>query len=246
MNIYPAIDLKSGQCVRLYQGQYDQITLYNDDPINLAKSFAEQGATWLHVVDLDGAKNGESIHLDLILKIKKESGLHIQTGGGIRTKLEINKMLQNGIDRIILGSIAVTKPDEVKSWLNVFGEEQIALALDVKIDKAMNPILAIHGWQTTSHLTLWKLLDDYQDSLLKHVLCTDIARDGTLMGCNIDLYKECLKKYPSLCFQASGGIHNLSDLRALSSIAISSVVIGKALYENKFSLRNALDEVAIC
>lgn len=246
MIIYPAIDLKSNRCVRLYQGQYEQVTIYEHDPIKLAQSFAQQGATWLHIVDLDGAKCGASTQLDLIFKIKRESGLRVQVGGGIRSKEQITNLLQNGIDRVILGSTAVQHANEIKMWLNDFDSEQIAVALDVRFDFENQPILAVHGWQVATKLNLWQLLDCYQESPLKHVLCTDIARDGTLLGCNIHLYQQCIEHYPHIEFQASGGIHALSDLQQLVLLPIAGAVIGKALYENKFSLPMALDEARLC
>lgn len=246
MNIYPAIDLKSGACVRLYQGCYDQVTLYENDPLTLAKSFFKDGAMTLHIVDLDGAKQGESINADLIIKIAQESGLQIQSGGGIRTKQQIAAMLNKGIHRIVLGSTAILQPDNVKNWIQEFGPERIVLALDIRIDTAGNPMLALQGWQEASKKTLWEVLDEYRDSLLKHVLCTDISRDGTLSGVNINLYRECIHRYPTLYFQASGGVSTLSDLCELAALSVSGVIIGKALYENKFSLRDAINAVTSC
>ncbi len=240
MNIYPAIDLKAGQCVRLLQGDYDQVTIYQNDPILVAQEFAAQGATHLHVVDLDGAKQGQSENFSIIEKIAHESPLQIQTGGGIRTKQQVENILQKGIQRVVIGSIAVLQPKEVKSWLREFTGEKIVLALDVRINDDNIPIAALHGWQTPSEKTLWELLDDYQDSGLKHVLCTDILCDGMLQGPNIDLYQQCVKRYPTLSFQASGGVSSLHDLQALVKIPVAGVIIGKALYENKFTLKEAL------
>ena len=243
MNIIPAIDIKSGECVRLYQGCYDKITTYSNNPVAVAKSFAEQGAQLLHVVDLDGAKQGNSVNLALIKQMAQETGLNIQTGGGIRTKQQVAELLEVGFARVVLGSIAVTSPEEVSTWVQEFGYERITLALDIRMNDNL-PQLAIHGWQTASLLSLWELLDKYPT--IKHVLCTDIQFDGTLQGPNINLYKEAVKKYPSIHFQASGGIGSLKDLDLLSSIPVASVIIGKALYENKFSLRDAFNEVSVC
>lgn len=246
MNIYPAIDLKSGACVRLYQGCYDKVTVYQKDPVLLAQSFAEQGARILHVVDLDGAKQGSSINLDLIEKITKESGLQIQTGGGIRTEEQIRDLLNKNIARVVLGSVAVLQPNVVKNWLQEFGGEKIVLALDIRMDENNFPKLALHGWQTESEKNLWDLLDEYQDTPLKHVLCTDIHQDGTLQGPNLKLYQDCVKRYSQLHFQASGGIGHLKDLRELSAVPVAGVIVGKALYENKFTLPEALNEVTVC
>jgi len=240
MQIYPAIDLKSGQCVRLYKGDYDQMTVYEKNPVNLAKSFKQQNADMLHVVDLDGAKTGESINADIILKIYQETGLKIQTGGGIRTREKVSKLLSQGIARVIIGSIAISQPGEVLSWLEEFGSEKIVLALDIRWNKANEPVLAQQGWVNTSDKTLWELLDYYQKGSIKHVLCTDIARDGTLSGPNFALYQECMMRYPTIQFQASGGISSLRDIQRLKQTAIAGVIIGKALYENIFSLQEVM------
>ena len=246
MNIYPAIDLHAGECVRLYQGRYDQVTVYEKDPLAVAHSFAAQGAKVLHVVDLDGAKQGKPVHAELIMAIAKETNLQLQTGGGLRTKEQIEMLLKGGVKRVILGSIALTQASVVKTWIQEFGGDAIVLALDIRMNEAQLPYVAVHGWQKESAMTLWQCLDDYQAAGLQHVLCTDIQCDGTLMGPNFSLYRECLKRYPHIQFQASGGISSLADLRQLSELAVDSVIVGKALYENKFSLREALAEVKSC
>lgn len=246
MNIYPAIDLMSGECVRLYQGRYDQVTVYENNPIRLAIAFAKQGASILHIVDLDGAKQGKSVNLDLIIKIKEITGLAVQMGGGIRSRKQVSEILNQRIDRVILGSIAISNPGIVKEWIEEFGYERFVLALDIRMDESNAPKLVLHGWETRSEKNLWELLDEYLSSSLRHVLCTDVSRDGTLRGPNINLYTECISRYPSIAFQASGGVSALTDLRALSSIPVTSVIVGKALYENKFSLGDALNEVLSC
>ncbi|HEV2614243.1 MAG TPA: 1-(5-phosphoribosyl)-5-[(5-phosphoribosylamino)methylideneamino]imidazole-4-carboxamide isomerase [Gammaproteobacteria bacterium] len=235
MNIYPAIDLLNGQCVRLYKGSYDHVTVYESDPLKMAQLFAQQGAKNLHIVDLDGAKAGQAVNLEIILAIKKNTDLIIQTGGGIRTYEQAKNILNKNIDRIIVGSVAVSNPSEIKNWIREFGPEKIVLALDVRNEK-----LAVHGWEADSEKSLWELLDEYQDSGLKHVLCTDINLDGTLSGPNVNLYKSCVNNYPDILFQASGGMSNLNDLSALAKIPVSGIIIGKALYENKFTLSEAL------
>ena len=246
MKIYPAIDLKSGECVRLHQGSFNQVTYYSKDPISMANSFAQQGAKFLHVVDLDGAKEGMPVNFEVVVKIAQETNLKIQTGGGIRTKEEINQFISKGIDRIVLGSIAILQPQLVKEWLDEFGTEKIVLALDIRMNENAEPTVAMQGWQTNSEISLWQLLDDYQDSPLQHILCTDIHRDGTLQGPNINLYKTCCARYPLYEFQASGGISSLNDLRELSQIPVAATIIGKALYEKQFSLHEALDEIKSC
>ncbi len=246
MNIYPAIDLLSGKCVRLYQGCYNQVSIYDNDPVNVAQTFVTQGASSLHIVDLDGAKEGNQVNLDTIIKIQHATGLNIQVGGGIRSKKQVSDMFELGIHRVILGSIAIAQPYDVMEWMQEFGADRFVLALDIRINKTNDPIVALHGWEKESDTTLWKVLDEYQQSSLRHVLCTDISRDGTLNGPNIDLYTECVKRYPNIAFQASGGVSTLKDLTMLSSISVAGVIVGKALYENKFSLTDALKMGCLC
>lgn len=246
MKIYPAIDLKSGECVRLYQGRYGSVTVYEKNPITMAQRFADAGASMLHIVDLDGAKAGSLKNADIIFKIAQQTKLKIQMGGGIRTKKQISDILGAGIDKVILGSVAVSKCMEVKDWITEFGADRIVLALDVIFDITSMPKLALQAWQSSSQTTLWQLLDEYGTSALKHVLCTDVSRDGTLQGPNVKFYQKCVYRYPSIHFQASGGVSSLGDIRALAAIPVSSVVIGKALYENCFTLNAALSEVSSC
>jgi phosphoribosylformimino-5-aminoimidazole carboxamide ribotide isomerase len=246
MKIYPAIDLKSGTCVRLYKGSFDNVTSYESSPLSVAENFANEGADFLHMVDLDGAKEGSSKHTALILDIIQKTGLKVQLGGGIRDHAQLSQWLHNGVTRVILGSIAISEPEKVNMWLREFGAERIVLALDIRMNAANEPILASHGWQQNSGISLWHLLDLYQDSPLKHVLCTDIDCDGTLAGPNISLYQQCGQRYPALDFQASGGVSSLADLRALAQMQLSGAIVGKALYERKFSLNEALIEISAC
>jgi phosphoribosylformimino-5-aminoimidazole carboxamide ribotide isomerase len=246
MNIYPAIDLKSGECVRLLKGSYAEVTIYAKDPIAQAKLFSSQGASILHVVDLDGAREGKSQNLSIISKIAGIPGLSIQVGGGLRTGIQIKTIFDLGVSRIILGSMAVSNPKLVKEWINEWGSERIVLALDVRFNDKNIPLLALQGWEIQSTQSLWELLDDYQNTPLKHVLCTDINRDGTLDGPNFSLYRECVTRYPTLQFQASGGISSLDDLSLLNKIPVSAAIVGKAIYENSFSLSEALNGVSSC
>jgi phosphoribosylformimino-5-aminoimidazole carboxamide ribotide isomerase len=245
MNIIPAIDIMSGYCVRLYQGSFDNVTRYHTDPVVIAQFFYKQGAKFLHVVDLDGAKTGKPVHLDIVMQILQKTKLKIQMGGGIRDHQQLKTILDAGVSRVILGSVAVSQPDLVHQWLKEFGVEKIVLGFDVRIDEGNIPLCATHGWQMNSLRSLWELLDEYDEDGL-HILCTDIERDGTLTGPNIEFYRECHRRYPSLHFQASGGICQISDLTELSGIPVSDVIIGKALYENHFNLIEALVEVREC
>lgn len=243
MLLYPAIDLKQGKCVRLLQGDFNQMTLYDVDPIQVAKNYAKAGAHFLHVVDLDGAQNGVVSQLDLMLKIQRESGLQIQVGGGIREKHVIKTLIDHGIARVVLGSIAVKEPQRVCTWIEEFSPEKIVLAFDIKMNESNDPIAFVHGWETAGQLSLWELLEIYQKSSLQHVLCTDISLDGTLQGPNFDLYAACKKYYPHIALQASGGIASLNDLQMLQEMSVAGAIIGKALYEKKFTLEEALERV---
>jgi phosphoribosylformimino-5-aminoimidazole carboxamide ribotide isomerase len=240
MQIYPAIDLKSGECVRLYQGSFDQMTSYDKDPLAVAKNFSQQGAKFLHVVDLDGAKEGQPAHAEIIAQMAQQTELQIQVGGGIRHKAQVAELLNKGVARVVLGSIAISEPREVESWLREFGVEKIVLALDVRMSDEGEPYLAAHGWLSHTAISLWDLLEEYDHTVLKHVLCTDIDCDGTLQGPNIALYQTCRARYPHLSFQASGGIGSLEDLKKLAQIPVAGVIIGKALYEKRFTLAEVL------
>lgn len=238
MIIYPALDLRNRQCVRLYQGNFAQTTIYHDDPLVVAKNFIEQGAEWLHVVDLDAAKNPECHQHDFIIELVKNCGINVQVGGGIREQGQVKNLLDRNIKRVVVGSLAVKQPELVKSWLNYFGSEKIVLALDI-IWQELEPYIAVHGWQSQSAKKLVDLIIYYQQNL-NHVLCTDIACDGTLRGPNFKLYENLLQQFPDLAIQASGGIGSLQDLMALKKMTMPGVIVGKALYEKKFTLNEAL------
>ena len=240
MKIYPAIDLKEGHCVRLYQGSFDRVTRYHADPVAMAQFFMNQGADFLHIIDLDGAKTGSLVNFKMIEKIKLATGVQIQTGGGIRSYEQIKQMQDIGVNRVLLGSVAILSPDLTKEWINEFGTDFICLALDIRMDELQNPLLATHGWIKSSSKSLWQLIDEYNAVNIKHVMCTDINRDGTLSEPNFGLYKECLQRFPAINFQASGGISTLAHLAKLKSIPVSSAIVGRALYENKITLADAL------
>ena len=239
MKIYPAMDLLNGECVRLYQGDYQQKTTYGNDPIAVAQGFQQAGATWLHVVDLQGAKDPAQRQLPLIKRLVQETDLAIQTGGGIRTQQQIDDLLAQGAQRVMIGSLAVQDPATVKQWLQTYGE-QLVLTLDVRLDEQGVARVATHGWQETSGTQLFDLIDDYLAVGLANVLCTDIACDGTLAGPNLDLYQQLLTRYPTLHIIASGGVSSVQDLDALRAMNMPGVVIGKALYEGRFALEDVL------
>jgi len=243
MKIIPAIDLKEGKCVRLYQGDFSCETIYSDNPIEIAKGYESQGAEDLHVVDLDGAFEGKSQQIEIIKKIANATRLRIQYGGGIRKEDEVKELLDCGIERIIIGSAAIHNKTQVLKWLEKFGRDKFVFAFDIKME-GDEPYLVTHGWQEINTKKLWQIVDEYQDVGIKHILCTDIERDGTLSSPNVKLYRECIRRYTNIHFQASGGVSSLEDLKALNVANVSSVIIGKALYEKKFTLDEALATVA--
>lgn len=232
MQLIPAIDIRKGKCVRLFQGDFTKETLYEIAPIDLAARYASAGAQWLHVVDLDGAKIGRPANLQLITDITKKIGLSIQVGGGIRTLSHLRRTLKSA-DRAVIGSLAVMQPNKVMNWLNMFNSDRLTLALDVRIDASGMPLLTTHGWTKSTRVSLWHLLEQYENVGLKHVLCTDVDRDGTMAGPNIRLYESCRKRWPNIELQASGGIRNKSDLAALERLKVSAAISGKALLERK-------------
>lgn len=239
MQIYPAIDLQHGECVRLTQGDFSKAKIYQSDPFIQASQFIDQGATWLHVVDLDGAKDPNHHQFSLIQQLVEKTPLTIQTGGGIRTAGDVRCRLEAGVSRVVIGSIAVYQPELVRDIIREHNPESIVIALDVFIEDDQ-PMVATHGWQKTSEKSLHDVIEDYEDVGLKHILCTDINSDGALLGPNFSLYQAILQEYPQLCLQASGGVNSLDDIIKLKALGVNGVIVGKALYENHFTLKEAL------
>lgn len=242
MQIIPAIDVQNGQCVRLYQGAFDKVTRYAENPLEVALSYQQQGAKTLHVVDLDGARFQKSNFSENFALFSDKLKIPMQIGGGIRTASQIEYFLQKGVSRVVIGSLAVNNPQLVQTWLEQFNGK-VVLALDVKCNTQGEPFLVTQGWQYDSQISLWALLESYQDTSLKYVLCTDIEKDGALNGPNFTLYESCQQRYPKFCWQASGGVQSLSDLIALQQLGVNAVIVGKAFYERKFSLEEALKVV---
>jgi phosphoribosylformimino-5-aminoimidazole carboxamide ribotide isomerase len=240
MIIYPAIDLRGGRVVRLTEGKFDQEKSYGDDPLAVARGFKAAGATWLHVVDLDGTKDPARRQTSLVEKLARESGLLVQTGGGIREESQVATLLAAGAQRVIVGSLAVRQPSLVRGWLQSFGPEKLVLSPDVRLDDAGVPRIAAAGWQETTDVALDDFLTGYLPAGLAHILCTDISRDGKLAGPNSTLYARLVKQFPSLQIQASGGVSSLDDLRGLKTTGSAGAIVGRALYENKFTLQEAL------
>jgi phosphoribosylformimino-5-aminoimidazole carboxamide ribotide isomerase len=238
--IIPAIDLIDGNVVRLYQGRYDHTTEYNFSPVNLRNQYAQAGADWLHIVDLAGAKDANQRQLALLTELMTSSPLHIQAGGGVRSEQDLADLLNAGAGRVVIGSLAIRQPQLVQGWIRKYGGEYIVLALDVSINDQGEKTLPSHGWIEQSNITLEQVLDDYIDAGARHVLCTDISKDGTLAGSNVQLYKELAAKYPQIQWQASGGIGTLDDIRALIGSGVAGVILGRSLLEGKFTLEEAI------
>lgn len=234
MELLPAIDIRGGRCVRLLKGDFDQETRYAVDPLELAQLYADLGARWLHVVDLDGAEQGSPVILDLVDNIHKKSGIAVQLGGGIRSRDNLVRGLAVA-QRIVIGSLAVTQPGQVEKWLEEFGPQRLTLALDVRLANDGIPYITTHGWQRESQTTLWNALARFQPMRLKHVLCTDVSKDGAMKGPNLDLYRECLERWPSISFQASGGVRDVNDLEALAKLGVTHTISGKALLEGRMT-----------
>ncbi|MBL4853818.1 MAG: 1-(5-phosphoribosyl)-5-[(5-phosphoribosylamino)methylideneamino]imidazole-4-carboxamide isomerase [Robiginitomaculum sp.] len=238
--IIPAIDLMDGGCVRLLKGDFAQRTNYDADPVDTAKGFAIAGAEILHVVDLDGAKNQQAEQSGLVIDIAKSVDMKVQTGGGLRTIEQVKHLLDGGVERVVIGSLAVKNPALVKTWMGELGADKFVLAIDVFTDLDGTPRPATHGWTETSDLSLWQVIDSFKGADLKTILVTDIARDGVLQGSNVALYTEIMVKYPGLDLITSGGVGSLDDVRQLKALNPAGIIIGKALYENKFTLEQAI------
>ncbi len=233
MRLIPAIDLRDGRCVRLLKGDFEQETRYAVDPVALAGQYRELGAEWLHVVDLDGAKSGSPVNLPLIERMRVAAGVDVQYGGGIRTSASLEQALRV-VTRAVIGSLAVTDPVTVSEWFTKHGPERLVLALDVRLDDG-TPMVATHGWTRASTLTLAGAIERYSAVGLRHVLCTDIDRDGALSGPNVDLYRDCAARWPGIEFQASGGVRDVGDLTALAAAGAAAAVSGKALLEGRLT-----------
>ena len=239
--IFPAIDLMDGGCVRLYKGDFNQRTDYAASPLEVAKAYAKAGAEWMHIVDLDGAKHGKTEQAELIMQIAQESGLRVQTGGGLRELSQIQRLINGGVERAVIGSLAVTNPQMVKFWISEVGQDKICVALDVNIGEDGEPYPATRGWTEAGERTLWDVLDNYMGSGLKTILVTDIGRDGVLGGANDELYKKIMENYPSLNLITSGGVGTLGHVKKLKKLKPYGIIIGKALYEEKFTLEEAIE-----
>jgi phosphoribosylformimino-5-aminoimidazole carboxamide ribotide isomerase len=232
MQIIPAIDLIDGKCVRLTQGDYEQKKIYNEHPLEVAKEFEDTGLSRLHLVDLDGAKAGEVKNWKVLETIAGKTKLTIDFGGGIKTEKDVRIVFDSGASLATVGSIAVKNESEFINWLKLFGADKFLLGADVKDEK-----IAIHGWQETTDLWIYDFIEKYLSAGVQQIFCTDVSKDGKLEGPSTDLYKNILQRFQKLHFIASGGVSSMKDLEELENIGCSGAIVGKAIYENKISLK---------
>lgn len=234
MIIFPAIDLYDKKAVRLFKGDYQNMTVYSENPIEIARDFEDSGATHIHMVDLEGAKDGTTPNIDIVKQVATETDLFIEIGGGIRDMVTVEKYLDAGVGRVILGTAAVTDREFLKAAVAKYGDK-IAVGADVK-----DGLIAIKGWLEKSEKTLEDFLLDMQSIGVKYIICTDISKDGAMRGTNLELYKELSQKY-SMCITASGGVSSLQDVKELRKMNIYGAIIGKAYYIGAIDLKDALE-----
>ncbi|RFF50686.1 1-(5-phosphoribosyl)-5-[(5-phosphoribosylamino)methylideneamino]imidazole-4-carboxamide isomerase [Xanthomonas campestris] len=238
--VYPALDIRDGRVVRLLQGDYARETRYGDDVLPRAQAFADAGAQWMHLVDLDAAKAGGYTLAALLGQISRQTGLQVQTGGGVRSREDVACILDAGAARAVVGSLAVRDSATVIGWLQEFGTDRLTIALDTRQDAAGVWQLPVHGWTEPAEATLDQLATQYAQAGLQHLLCTDIARDGMLSGPNMGLYAHLRALAPQLQVQVSGGARNLADVAAAKAAGCAGIVLGKALLEGHLDLKDAL------
>lgn len=248
MQLIPAIDLLQGEVVRLRHGDFDAATKYDATPLQLANDYALAGAEWLHVVDLAASRDGHSTRPDLLLSLLQQAKQSVQTGGGVRTEKDIALRREAGAERVVIGTLCISDTPRFLHWLGEFGADHIVSALDVALDAPLEqggtPWPRMHGWTQAGERNLWDVLDELTRHGLKHLLCTDIGRDGALGGPNLSLYRELRQRYPVLEIQASGGVAGLQDLRQLRDTGVAAAISGKALLEGCFTVAEALEALA--
>lgn len=234
MNIFPAIDLYGKKAVRLFKGDYQQMTVYSDNPIEIALDFEKQGAKFIHMVDLEGAKSGDTPNLEIVEQVSKETSLFVEIGGGIRDMATADKYFEAGVSRVILGTAAVTDEEFLLSAVEKYGDK-IAVGADVK-----DGYIAIKGWIEKSHYSLNEFLDKMSNIGVKTIICTDISKDGAMKGTNLPMYSDLCKRY-NLQLVASGGVSTLDDVKALADMGIYGAIIGKAYYTGAIDLKEAIE-----
>ncbi|MCG8434340.1 MAG: 1-(5-phosphoribosyl)-5-[(5-phosphoribosylamino)methylideneamino] imidazole-4-carboxamide isomerase [Gammaproteobacteria bacterium] len=230
--------------MRLYKGRFDNETVYPVAPLTLAKDYQAAGIGLIHIVDLDAARSGSYNNLDIIAAITELENFQVQVGGGVRSQQAVEQLWSLGVQRAVVGTAAVTNKDLVSNWFKEYGADKLVLAMDVRGTDFDTPKLAVGGWELESQDGLWETLDYYSAAGLRHVLCTDIDRDGALLGPNVGLYKEILRRYPQLQLQASGGVGGLEDVQLLADINVAGIIVGRALLEKELSVTQALEALA--
>lgn len=238
--IIPSIDLIDGKVVRLKKGDYAQQTTYDIDALAALKAYEKDGAKRLHIVDLTGAKDPQKRQTAYIGKLVESLSVPIQVGGGVRTEEDVRRLLDAGVDRVVVGSLSVKEPLTVAHWFRLFGANRLTLALDCRVDDNGKAFVATDAWQADSDKTVENLIDYYRRAGLKNVLCTDIAKDGMLGGTNTSLYRSLCETYPDLVIEASGGIGSLADLERLRQTGVAGVIIGRAFLENQLTVKEAM------
>jgi len=233
MQLIPSIDLRGGRCVRLLKGAFDAETRYDLDPVELLDRYAALGARWLHVVDLDGARDGTPANLALIARLAARGAVKIQAGGGLRSAEAIEAMIGAGVDRVVVGSAAVENPQLAHDQLARRGVDGLCLAIDVRVDETSVPRVRTRGWVEEHALSLWDVLRPFARAGLAHVLCTDVELDGALRGPNLALYREAVAAFPEILWQASGGVRDAADLARLADVGVAAAISGKALLEGR-------------
>jgi phosphoribosylformimino-5-aminoimidazole carboxamide ribotide isomerase len=244
MQLIPAIDLLDGRCVRLVHGDFNAVTWYDEEPARIAARYENEGAEWLHVVDLEASRDGASADSSALFALLQRATQKVQTGGGVRSSADVQLRLDQGASRVVVGSICATETERFVGWLEKLGPEYLVAALDVRIDSQGVPRPRVFGWTEEAELDLWDLLNILVTSGLQHALITDISRDGAMSGPNVELYADILKRYPDLQLQASGGVSRVADLTALAATGASAAIVGKALLEGGFTVGQAVTALA--
>ncbi|MEA1986183.1 MAG: 1-(5-phosphoribosyl)-5-[(5-phosphoribosylamino)methylideneamino]imidazole-4-carboxamide isomerase [Candidatus Marinimicrobia bacterium] len=236
MRIIPAIDIIDGKCIRLEKGDFSTKKIYNENPLEVAKEFEDNGIQYLHLVDLDGAKKRRIINWNILEQIAVKTKLKIDFGGGVQSENDLKIAFESGAEKITAGSIAVKNHEMVIDWIKKYGSDKIILGADVK-----NKKITIHGWKERTDINIFSFIKNYSKTGIQEIICTDISKDGMLAGSSNELYNEIKEKFPELFLIASGGISEISDIKKLNDLEIDGVIIGKAIYENRIDLKELKD-----
>ena len=238
IKLIPAIDIIDGRCVRLTKGNYNEKTIYHENPVDVAKEFEQLGLTHLHLVDLDGAKSDHVINIDVLKAISTQTNLHVDFSGGIKSDDDIKDVFNNGANMVTIGSVAVNNPYLFNKWLKEYGPQKIILGADIK-----NGSIAINGWKDETKKSIYSFLEHYISLGIINILCTDITKDGTLSGPAYNLYTEILRRFPEINLIASGGVSSNEDIIKLDKLGVKAVIFGKAYYEHNIDIKTLMQYV---